>query len=460
MDYQQYQADTATDVAELIKRKACQPILFVGSGFSKRYCGAPNWESLLTELGKECPEIKHEYAYYAQSGKSMPEIGSIFANAYKEWAWGDGKSGFPEEYFTPKYSPDIFIKYKVAQKLKALGPNEHGSFGSVELDSEIAALKAISPHAVITTNYDSLLEPIFDDYETVIGQQVIRHAYLSIGEIFKIHGCVSDPLSITLTHEDYIKFANDKKYLSAKLFTYFVEHPLIFIGYAAGDPNIKNILQEIHHMLPEGIDLIDNIYILEWKSEIGTSEYPNREKVIDVGDGKSIRVKSITSKSFEWIFKAFKSEAPLEKVNIKLLRSISHRIFNLVRKDAAKNTVEINFQMLAHALENPGEMAKVYGIAALNNPALLNVTHPFLPAAAARQLGAGLKWQQFNQLTDKLAEATGFNIRASDNKFHVNIAPARRYSQEGIDLVIKFRDGGVMPDLTDPLVTGEQVPVK
>jgi len=139
-----------------------------------------------------------------------------------------------------------------------------------------------------------------------------------------------------------------------------------------------------------------------------------------------------------------------------LLRSISHRVFDLVRKDAAKNIVEVNFQMLSHAIENPGELANVYGIAAVNNPALLNVTHPFLPAAAGVQLG-GISWQKFNQVIDSLAEQTGFNIRASDNKFHASIPPIRRYSQDGIDLLRSFIKGEALPDLTDPFVTGERV---
>ncbi|SEO22303.1 SIR2-like domain-containing protein [Nitrosospira multiformis] len=454
MDYQKYQADLIADITELIKKKGCQPILFIGSGFSKRYCDTPNWAELLTELGSECPEVKQEYAYYRQSGKSDKEIGSIFAAAYKEWAWNSDKSGFPKEYFTPKCGSDIFIKYVVAQKLKKLQPGKAGTFGSEELDGEILALKEISPHAVITTNYDTLIEAIFKDYKPVIGQQVIRHSYMSIGEIFKIHGCVSDPESIVLTNEDYDKFATDKKYLSAKLFTFFVEHPLIFIGYSANDPNIKSILQEIDRMLPVESGLIDNIYILEWNSELDPNVYPSREKVIDIGNGNSIRIKSVTADSFEWVFKAFKSEAPLEKVNIKLLRSITHRVFSLVRKDAAKNTVEINFEMLEHALNNPGELAKVYGIAAINNPALLNLTHPFLPKQAASQLGSDFGWQRLNQLIEKLSEATGFDMRASDNKFHVYISPTRRYSQEGIDLLKRFKNGDNLPDLSDPSVTG------
>lgn len=43
----------------------------------------------------------------------MPEIGSIFASAYKEWAWGDGKPNFPVEYFSAKHGYDVFIKHMV-----------------------------------------------------------------------------------------------------------------------------------------------------------------------------------------------------------------------------------------------------------------------------------------------------------------------------------------------------------
>jgi hypothetical protein len=454
MNYSKYQKDTKADITELIKKKGCQPILFVGSGLSKRYGGSPNWEELLTELGSGCPEVKQEYPYYRQSGKSNQEIGSIYADSYKEWAWSSGKGNFPKEYFTSKYGSDIFIKYIVAQQLKKIKPGEIGALDSKELDGEILALKEISPHAIITTNYDTLIEAVFNDYKPVIGQEVIRHSYMSIGEIFKIHGCISDPESIVLTSEDYDKFKTDKKYLSAKLLTFFVEHPLIFIGYSANDSNIKSILQEIDRILHVEAGLIENIYILEWNPNFDARDYPTREKLIDIGNGNSIRIKSVTANSFEWVFKAFKSEAPLEKVNIKLLRSITHRIFDLVRKDVAKNTVEINFEMLNHALNNPGELAKVYGIAAVNNPALLNLTHPFLPKHAAAQFGTNFGWQRLNRLIEKLTEVTGFDMRASDNKFHAYISPIRRYSQEGVDLLKKFKNGEDLPDLNDPSVTG------
>ena len=46
MNYHDYKKLVGDDVAELIGKKACQPILFIGAGFARRYAGAPNWEEL------------------------------------------------------------------------------------------------------------------------------------------------------------------------------------------------------------------------------------------------------------------------------------------------------------------------------------------------------------------------------------------------------------------------------
>lgn len=194
MDYKQYQDEITSDITGVIADAGCQPILFVGSGFAKRYTQAPNWEELLRKLAETCPNIDKDYAYYKQTYNDLTVIGKVFADAYREWAWGEGRSKFPEAYFSEKYPTDIFLKHTVAELLKGLGPNEVGSFGSQELDAEIAALKAMCPHAIVTTNYDEILEPLFPEYERVIGQTILRQPYLSIGEIFKIHGCISDPL--------------------------------------------------------------------------------------------------------------------------------------------------------------------------------------------------------------------------------------------------------------------------
>jgi hypothetical protein len=117
-DYKQYQQEVTEDIATVLRDAGCQPILFVGSGFSKRYAGAPTWEQLLRKLAEICPRIDKDYAYYKQTYGDPMKIGSVFADAYREWAWNTGKSQFPAEYFSEKFPPDIFIKHTVAKLLR------------------------------------------------------------------------------------------------------------------------------------------------------------------------------------------------------------------------------------------------------------------------------------------------------------------------------------------------------
>lgn len=46
----------------------------------------------------------------------------------------------------------------------------------------------------------------------------------------KIHGSSHEVESIVITNEDYVDFYKRKKYISAKLLTYFAEHPLFSLG--------------------------------------------------------------------------------------------------------------------------------------------------------------------------------------------------------------------------------------
>lgn len=80
--------------------------------------------------------------------------------------------------------------------------------------------------------------------------------YTTYGEIMKIHGSSKEPESIIITNEDYVEFYKRKKYISAKLLTYFVEHPLFFIGYSINDENIKAILSDIDEIIAPNNALI------------------------------------------------------------------------------------------------------------------------------------------------------------------------------------------------------------
>lgn len=439
MDYAQYPEEVRADISEVLRLAGCQPILFIGSGFSRRYADAPNWDELLKKLAENCPNVDRPYAFYKQKFKEQPRIASMFAEAYRDWAWGDGRGIFPAEYFAEEFPTEVFLKHATAALLHDLKPVH------AKLKAELKALQAINPHAIVTTNYDELLEPLFAQYETVVGQTILKQPYLSIGEIFKIHGSVADPLSLVLTQKDYDAFETDKKYLSAKLLTYFAEHPLLFIGYGANDPNIRSVLYDVDRMIRADFELIPNIYILEWDPTIDEKSYPARDRVLAVGENREIRIKSISASSYDWVYEAFSSGGALEKVNMKLLRSLLARTIDLVRKDVPTKKVEIDFQTLEHKLEHGDGVATLLGIAAIGDAAKVNLHFPYTLTMVAEQLGFK-GWSRANQLIDLLKEQTGFELKSSDNTYHITMRTGKassthKYSQACVDLLKAVLEG-------------------
>lgn len=429
-------------MANTIEGTACQPILFVGSGLSRRYFSGPSWDELLARLAVMCPLIDKDYAYYQQIMRSPLAIGQHFAEKFQEWAWAGGREQFPPELFVAGTHPSTYIKHSISKLLRELTPQDMDHVAAHA--AELTALMAIKPHAVITTNYDGFLEVVFPDYQPIVGQQIIRSANVSVGEIFKIHGCVSNPSSLVLTQSDYDEFIRKKKYLSAKLLTYFSEHPLLFIGYGAGDPNIRAILSDIDENLPEQGGVIPNVYILEWRAEIPETEYPARERLIAVEEGKSVRIKAIEASDFGWVFEAFGSDQPTGGVSVKTLRTLLSRSYELVRTDIPRKLVEANFQMLQGAVDDQGAFAKLFGITTIDEPSALAAGYPYTLTQVSKRLRLN-SWPHAQKLIDRVRAAKGFDIKTSDNKYHCSIkyssSPIHKYSDAAVLLLGKVLAG-------------------
>ena len=359
----EYQNIVTHDVEGCISEMGCQPILFVGSGLSKRYFAAPNWDELLMLLAAECPLIEKEYAYYKQKlGQDYPLIGKEFARMYQEWAWGSGKKNFPPEMFAADVPAQSYIKFAIAKILSKLTPKSLSDVKNAPMQAEIKSLQNIRPHALITTNFDQFLEKVFPDYQPVIGQNIIRGTQILTGEIFKIHGCISDFSSMVFTQEDYEEFGRKKKYLSAKLLTYFSEHPLMFIGYSASDPNIKAILSDIDECFSASNgSIIQNIYILEWRHDLPPDYSPVREKLIPIGENRSIRIKAIeASRICVGISSVLGRINLLTRSDPKMLRALLSRSYDLVRYDIPRRTVDADFEMLEGAVSSEQSFAKLF----------------------------------------------------------------------------------------------------
>ena len=68
----------------------------------------------------------------------------------------------------------------------------------------------------------------------------------AIGEIYKIHGSVTDPRGRwCLPRGDYDEYWKKNPYLIAKILTLLVEHPVIFLGYSVSDPHIRQLLANL-----------------------------------------------------------------------------------------------------------------------------------------------------------------------------------------------------------------------
>lgn len=396
---ERYKKEITEDVHTCLQSMGCQPILFVGTGLSIRYIKAPSWADLLTELANRCPRIEHPLAYYQQQSFDFVKIGEIFADAYREWAWTTGGNNFPKELFatdTPKYA---YLKFMACIIIKDMTDRSLDSLQS-NTSWEIAALKSMEPHSIITTNYDTMLEVLFPEYTPIVGQNILREPNISVGEIFKIHGTIDDPTSIVLTQTDYEEWSKKKKYLSAKLLTYFLEHPLVIVGYSAQDPNIRAILQDIDEILSAQGELISNVYLIQRPSSPTELLAPPRERVVDLGDGRSVRLKAIITNDFQWAFEAFGTKLPLKKIDPRKLRALMARTYELVRKDIPNRIVEVDFDMLENVTSSSAEMAKLYGISTIGDPTVLSAKWPYTISAVGKMLG-GSTWHCADNLIKK-----------------------------------------------------------
>lgn len=60
-------------------------------------------------MADRCPTVERDIEYYFQRGDSEEEVGQTLANSYYEWAWGEGRNNFPEEFLMKRITTKIFI---------------------------------------------------------------------------------------------------------------------------------------------------------------------------------------------------------------------------------------------------------------------------------------------------------------------------------------------------------------
>lgn len=182
--------------------------------------------------------------------------------------------------------------------------------------------------SIITTNYDGLIESIFE-FSPLIGNDILlSNPY---GSVYKIHGCVSDPLRVIITSEDYDNFSNKYELIRAQLLSIFIHNPIIFFGYNIGDNNIKELLKTIFTYIEPNSEtakqIRNNFLLVEY--EEGSQSQEIGEHDIDLeGFATTIRINKIKTDDFSSIYKALGNLLlPISAMDIRKVQSIVKEIY-------------------------------------------------------------------------------------------------------------------------------------
>lgn len=315
---------TKDNFIDIIRTKKSAPFLFLGSGFTKHYLDTPDWETLLSRFTP-----KHINAYYTSlNTKDLSKVATEIAKECNEIFWGLPDDDEYKRSFQDKaVNPSSVLKNKIANffvKYSLKDPKEKYS-------EELALLSKLSIDGVITTNWDDFCERQFPKFKNYVGQKelLFSKSIVNIGEIYKIHGCMREPESLVLTYEDYADFNKRNAYLSAKLITIFIEHPIIFIGYSMNDNNIKSILTSIVQCLDQDkIGLLqNNLFFVEWNRDADAEMEVERYDML-MSEGVTLPVIRIKTHEFKPVYECLSTFE--RQMSADMLRFYKQQFYEIV----------------------------------------------------------------------------------------------------------------------------------
>lgn len=350
------------ELKKIVKGFSTPPFLFIGAGFSKRYLNTPSWKDLLAHFAAIVRDDDKEisFNYYSEQArvkygkKELPYIASCIRDDFNmKWL---GNKDFRKDNPIEDNNSDVFHS-AISNYIKSF------EWNGLCLKNEIDDFKSLcSKHiaGIITTNYDTFLEEL-SGYRSFIGQsELLLSNPMEIAEIYKIHGCVTKPDSIILTQEDYEEYYDKSQYLSAKLITIFMEHPIVFLGYSLQDPDILKLIKTIAQCFDsENSEKIKNL-----QERMFFVEYnPNKKtEIIDHSISYNaqslLTIKKITVSDFGVIFRALHSHQ--QKINVKTMRFLKESFVEYALSNKP-NTVIKAYDVENKSLDGD-ELAIYFGI--------------------------------------------------------------------------------------------------
>ncbi|MFU9076128.1 SIR2 family protein [Proteus sp. LHD240705] len=262
------------------------PIVFIGSGISKRYLdNFPKWDGLLEEYWNKVTDNSDNFYNYLNKLKkeyqdNFPNETDLNHKIYTEAAsfieekfndlFNDGvitlEGLTAKRVFSEKISP---FKYSLCQRFSSL--NLRDDIDKEEFESFKKFLKKAK--MIITTNYDPFIEFLLEEQSVIpkiyIGNEGFFDDTVGWSELYKIHGDVNNPHSIIITKQDYDLYDSKSILISAKILSNMIKNPIMFMGYSLSDRNVRKLLSDFSSQLPseDGRVSAERIILIEFKKD-------------------------------------------------------------------------------------------------------------------------------------------------------------------------------------------------
>jgi hypothetical protein len=331
--YLNIQGGIKMKIDEFVSKFNNHPILFVGTGISLRYLkNSYSWDELLRKIAFDLKNNNEYYLdiksnSYENSKYRYDKIATSLEQEFNFTLQNDryGKFKSVNDVFYDNMDKDINIsrfKIYISQLLYNVVFKE-------EKNEEILALKRVRKNigSIITTNYDTLIEEIFE-FNPLIGNDILlSNPY---GSLYKIHGCVKHPDKIIITDKDYSIFEQKYELIRAQLLSLFIHNPIIFIGYNIGDENIKNILKTIFTYVEpnsrEAEKIRGNFLLVEYEQNSNNLEVSEHD--IDMEGFSTIRINKIKTDNYLAIYEALSTlQLPVSAMDVRKVQNIVKEIY-------------------------------------------------------------------------------------------------------------------------------------
>jgi hypothetical protein len=233
---------------DILKKIATSSILgdlglFVGGGFSKSVINqketlALSWGDLIY---KSLFDLKLDSNQIQKEGLSYPELASQIGHVLSS----KENISFDEAVERLKIKMAEITNWYPKGRARA----EYGRY-----------LRTIMPQWIITTNYDLILECLLPGLCITFGPEEQLFVPKKFIPIYHIHGIRTNPQSLVITQEDYIRLFRPNEYRQSKLSLTLKESTTLFIGYGLGDINVlsavdwaNNVFKGENHNKPPDI---------------------------------------------------------------------------------------------------------------------------------------------------------------------------------------------------------------